>query len=146
MTRIERLELAVQHLSERVLGEGVRFEEIAEQEAQEQGVPYTPPPAAPDLEPLLEPLLERVAALEQRPIPVPPEFPAIPPAYDDAPLRAEIEALRGALAAADRRHVEQERALQTVIQAADGLLSRLTVIESAMAALADAAEKKLNAA
>lgn len=142
MTRIERLELAVQHLSERVLGEGVRFEEIAEQEAQEQGVAYTPPPAAPDL----EPLLERVAALEQRPIPVPPEFPAIPPAYDDAPLRAEIEALRGALAAADRRHVEQERALQTVIQAADGLLSRLTVIESAMAALADAAEKKLNAA
>lgn len=142
MTRIERLELAVQHLSERVLGEGVRFEEIAEQEAQEQGVAYTPPPAAPDL----EPLLERVAALEQRPIPVPPEFPAIPPAYDDAPLRAEIEALRGALAAADRRHVEQERALQTVIQAADGLLSRLTVIESAMAALADAAEKRLNAA
>jgi uncharacterized membrane protein YccC len=142
VTRIERLELAVQHLSERVLGEGVRFEEIAEQEAQEQGVAYTPPPAAPDL----EPLLERVAALEQRPIPVPPEFPAIPPAYDDAPLRAEIEALRGALAAADRRHVEQERALQTVIQAADGLLSRLTVIESAMAALADAAEKKLNAA
>lgn len=142
MTRIERLELAVQHLSERVLGEGVRFEEIAEQEAQEQGVPYTPPPAAPDL----EPLLERVAALEQRPIPVPPEFPAIPPAYDDAPLRAEIEALRGALAAADRRHVEQERALQTVIQAADGLLSRLSVIESAMAALADAAEKRLNAA
>jgi uncharacterized membrane protein YccC len=142
VTRIERLELAVQHLSERVLGEGVRFEEIAEQEAQEQGVAYTPPPAAPDL----EPLLERVAALEQRPIPVPPEFPAIPPAYDDAPLRAEIEALRGALAAADRRHVEQERALQTVIQAADGLLSRLTVIESAMAALADAAEKRLNAA
>jgi uncharacterized membrane protein YccC len=142
VTRIERLELAVQHLSERVLGEGVRFEEIAEQEAQEQGVAYTPPPAAPDL----EPLLERVAALEQRPIPVPPEFPAIPPAYDDAPLRAEIEALRGALAAADRRHVEQERALQTVIQAADGLLSRLSVIESAMAALADAAEKKLNAA
>jgi uncharacterized membrane protein YccC len=142
VTRIERLELAVQHLSERVLGEGVRFEEIAEQEAQEQGVAYTPPPAAPDL----EPLLERVAALEQRPIPVPPEFPAIPPAYDDAPLRAEIEALRGALAAADRRHVEQERALQTVIQAADGLLSRLSVIESAMAALADAAEKRLNAA
>ena len=142
MTRIERLELAVQHLSERVLGEGVRFEEIAEQEAAEQGVAYTPPPAAPDL----EPLLERVAALEQRPDPVPAEFPAIPPAYDDAALRAEIEALRAGLAAAERRHVAQERALQTVIQAADGLLSRLTVIESAMAALADAAEKKLNAA
>lgn len=141
MTRIERLELAVQHLSERVLGEGVRFEEIAEQEAAEQGVAYTPPPAAPDL----EPLLERVAALEQRPDPVPAEFPAIPPAYDDE-LRAEIEALRAGLAAAERRHVAQERALQTVIQAADGLLSRLTVIESAMAALADAAEKKLNAA
>lgn len=142
MTRIERLELAVQHLSERVLGEGVRFEAIAEQEAAEQGVAYTPPAAVPEVdhEAIVEAVLARI------PTPLPAIAPEAPPPFDPGPLLSEIEALKGRLAAADRRHVEQERVVQTLIQTADNLLSRLFVIEAAMAALADAAEKKLNAA
>lgn len=139
MTRIERLELAVQHLSERVLGEGVRFEAIAEQEAAEQGVAYTPPAAVPEVdhEAIVEAVLARI---------LPAIAPEAPPPFDPGPLLSEIEALKGRLAGADRRHVEQERVVQTLIQTADNLLSRLFVIEAAMAALADAAEKKLNAA
>lgn len=74
MNRIDRLELVVRNLADRILGEEYTFDAIAEQEAAEQGVAYVPPPAAPapplDLGPILdaiENISGRIAALEQRP-------------------------------------------------------------------------------
>lgn len=74
MTRIDRLELVVRSLADRILGEEITFDAIAEQEAAEQGVAYVAP-SAPAAEPVdvapvleaIESLSERVAALEQRP-------------------------------------------------------------------------------
>lgn len=42
--------------------------------------------------------------------------------------------------------VDQEHVNQTIVQAVDNLSQRLSIIESAMASLAEAAERKLNAA
>ena len=50
------------------------------------------------------------------------------------------------IAALERQVIDQERAMQTVIQAADALLQRQQAIERAMLDLAEAAEKKLSAA
>jgi hypothetical protein len=104
MSRIDRLELVVQHLSERILGEGITFDQIAEQEAAEQGVTYTPPVSQPQgADP------EVLSALEEK-------------------LR-EIEELKERVSAADARHIEQERMVQTVIQAAAALLDRIEKAE-----------------
>ena len=64
MTRIERLELAVQHLSERVLGEGVRFEDIADQVAAEQGIVRETPEVD------VEAIVQEVARPRFRPCPL----------------------------------------------------------------------------
>lgn len=138
MTRIERLELALQHLSERILGEGITLDAIAEREADEQGVVYTPPPAQPA--PDLEPLIERIAALESRPAPVPQEFPDLTPVLEaishlakrvsdleSRPVNITMELdpripdLEAKCATLARHLIEQETAMQKVMQAASDL-------------------------
>lgn len=97
MSRLDRLELVVRNITDRVLGEEYTFDAIAAQEAEEQGVVYTPPPAVP--------------------IQV--------DSFDPAPLLAEIAEIKKRLSAADSRNIQQEKMLQTVIQAADALLQRI---------------------
>lgn len=48
--------------------------------------------------------------------------------------------------AIERQFVDQERALQIVVQAADGLLQRLQTIEVALAALAEEAARRMTEA
>lgn len=74
MNRLERLELVVRNLADRILGEEYTFDAIAEQEAAEQGVAYVAPePTAQalDLSPIfeaIEDLSRRIAMLESRPV------------------------------------------------------------------------------
>lgn len=139
MSRLDRLELVVKHLSDRILGEEITFDQIAEKEAAEQGVVYVPPPPqapAPDL----DPLLERISALESRPAPVPTEFPDLAPVLDaishlsgriaDLEARpvaitmepdARIPDLEAKIATLAKHLIEQETAMQRVMQAADNL-------------------------
>lgn len=120
MSRIDRLELVVQHLSERILGEGVTFDQIAEQEAAEQGVVYTPPaPQAPSFDPDVLPAIEsKLREIADNYAP-----------FDPSPLHAEIAELKERISAADRRHIEQEKHIQTLVQAADAILQRLQATE-----------------
>lgn len=65
MTRLDRLELVVRSLADRVLGEEYTFDAIAEQEAAEQGVAFTPSaPAVPAFDPA--PILAELAVLQDR--------------------------------------------------------------------------------
>lgn len=74
MTRLDRIELVLRSLADRILGEEITFDAIAEQEAAEQGLAYVAP-SAPVAEPVdvapvldaIATLSERVAVLEQRP-------------------------------------------------------------------------------
>jgi chromosome segregation ATPase len=120
MSRIDRLELVVRNLADRILGEQITFDQIAEQEAAEQGVAYTPPaPQVQNTDP------EVLSAIEEK-------LREIADSYaptDTAPLHAEIANLRDRVSAADARHIEQERNVQLVIQAASELLARLEKAE-----------------
>lgn len=147
MSRIARLELVVRNLADRILGETITFDEIAEQEAAEQGVAYTPPAAqAQGIDP------DVLALIEER-LKESPSQPVVP--------TAELDELRERLSAFDRRYVQQEQIIQTLIQAADALLQRLASAEgrldqhrdvinqnrefnlSAFIALSDAADSKI---
>jgi len=111
MSRLDRLELVVRNLADRVLGEKYTFDAIAEQEAAEQGVAFVPPVEVPapqpglDLSPILEAienLSQRVAAVEQR---------------DFLAMKAEID---GALSALAGHMMQQEAVIQEIIQALSG--------------------------
>ena len=99
-----------------------------------------PPPPVPDVGDLVSAVLARV------PKPEPVVIPRAAPAFDPAPLHEDIAALKDRLAAADRRHVDDARAMQAVMQAMDVLMQRIEVIENAMTAVAEAAERTLSAA
>jgi hypothetical protein len=120
MSRIDRLELVVRNLADRILGEQITFDQIAEQEAAEQGVAYTPPVAqVQSADP------EVLSAIEEK-------LREIADSYaptDTAPLHAEVADLKERVSAADARHIEQERNVQMVIQAAAELLARLEQAE-----------------
>jgi hypothetical protein len=94
--------------------------------ALEQAAVSNAPPAPVDL----TPIADRLSALERRPAQ------EIQGSFDAAPLLQEIGALTQRLAdlereksAADARHIEQERMVQTVIQAAAALLDRIEKAE-----------------
>lgn len=96
--------------------------------ALEQAAVSNAPPA-PVVD--LSPIADRLSALEQRPAPE-----ASTAQFDAAPLLQEIGMLTERLAdlereksAADARHIEQERIVQTVIQAAAVLLDRIEKAE-----------------
>lgn len=100
--RLDRLELVVRNLAKRILGEDVTFDQIAEKEAEAQGVVYVPPAAAAPA-PDLEPVLARLTALEERPAPVPPD-----------PI--DVSPLLEAIAHMSKRIADQERILQAMLQ------------------------------
>lgn len=152
MSRISRLELVVANLAKRILGDELTFDQIAEAEADAQGVAYTPP--APivqevDTEAIVQEVLARVPKPEPVAVPAPAEI-------DVSPLYAELAELKERLSAVDRRHVTQEHMLQTVVQAADALLQRLNMAEAEIDAhrqsfaivskIGEEVEKKLGAA
>lgn len=137
MTRIARLELVVRSLADRILGEEVTFDAIAEQEAAEHGVPYVAPAEPVDMTPVLDALSGRIAALEQRPVeqvqvPVQANVEPVPcqcETFDPAPLNNEIAALRSAVSAKDGQLIQQERLLQAMAQVVDDLQFRVGAIE-----------------
>jgi hypothetical protein len=134
MTRIARLELVVRTLADRILGEEVTFDAIAEQEAAEHGVPYVAPAAEPvDLAPVLDVLSGRIAALEQRPVEQVQSSPELVPCqcqtFDLAPLNDEIATLRSTVSAKDAQLIKQERLLQAMAQVVDDLQFRVGAIE-----------------
>jgi chromosome segregation ATPase len=144
MTRIDRLELVVRNLADRVLGEEYTFDAIAEQEAAEQGVAYVPvaqAPAVPDVSEALAPLAERLAALESARAPVASELPDLSPileaithladrvaaveqnapsvepsAFDPEPLVLHIAALQDRHAALSKQVMAIETYLQEILQ------------------------------
>jgi hypothetical protein len=85
MTRLDRLELVVRSLADRVLGEEYTFDAIAEQEAAEQGVAFTPPATAV-------------------------------PAFDPAPILAELAALQDRVTSLGKLVMAHERDLQAILQ------------------------------
>jgi 16S rRNA A1518/A1519 N6-dimethyltransferase RsmA/KsgA/DIM1 with predicted DNA glycosylase/AP lyase activity len=97
MSRLDRLELVVRNLADRILGEKITFDQIAEKEAEAQGVVYVPPAAAAPA-PDLEPLLARLTALEERPAPVP------------------VPDLEQKVSALTKHVIDQERILQAMLQ------------------------------
>jgi hypothetical protein len=120
MSRIERLELVVRSLADRILGEKITFDQIAEQEAAEQGVVYTPPTPQSNVDPDVLPAIEaKLKEIADNYAP-----------FDAAPLHAEIEELKQRVSAADARHIAQERMMQQLVQAADALLQRLQSSEA----------------
>lgn len=146
MTRIARLELVVRTLADRILGEEVTFDAIAEQEAAEHGVPYVAPAAEPvDMTPVLDALSGRIAALEQRPVeqvqvPVQANIEPVPcqcETFDPAPFVEEIRKLQSALSAKDAQLVKQERFLQVLAQSVDDANEKL----EAMSNLTEAADE-----
>jgi predicted ribosome quality control (RQC) complex YloA/Tae2 family protein len=98
MSRLDRLELVVRNLADRILGEEITFDAIAEQEAAEQGVAYVPPAA-------------------------------LAPTEQTGDIEKQLAELRDKIAAFDRRYIEQEKVIQTLITAADALLQRLQTAE-----------------
>jgi hypothetical protein len=142
MTRIDRLELVVRNLADRVLGEEYTFDAIAEQEAAEQGVAYVPvaqAPATPDVSEALAPIVERLAALESAPVAselpdLSPILDAIthladrvaavelspqsaePQAFDPEPLVLHIAALQDRHAALAKQVMAIETYLQEILQ------------------------------
>lgn len=137
MSRVDRLELVVAKLAKRILGEDLTFDQIAEKEAAEQGVSYTPPasvapapevseivakvlenlaaapaPSPPDVSPLLDAishLANRVADLEGRPVNI---------TMEPDPRVPDLEAKVATLA---RHLIEQEAAMQRLLQSASDL-------------------------
>lgn len=122
MSRLDRLELVVRHLTDRVLGEDYTFDAIAEQEAAEQGVTYTPPaPAVPDVSEALAPLIERLAALELRPVSQDaPDLSPILEAISDLSQRIAALEQDTRLETIGKHLITQERYIQEIIQALSG--------------------------
>jgi hypothetical protein len=107
MTRLDRLELVVRNLADRILGEEITFDAIAEQEAAEQGVAYVAPPQEPATDTsALSAIEARLADIEARALVASP--PDLPQASLD--LRARVEAL-------ERRYLEVMQIVQALLQA-----------------------------
>lgn len=126
MSRLDRLELVVARLAKRILGEDVTFDQIAEKEAEAQGVVYVPPAAAAPA-PDLEPVLARLTALEERPAPVPPDPIDVSPLLEAiahmSKRIADLEArpvavpdLEQKVSALTKHVIDQERILQAMLQ------------------------------
>ncbi|WBT40177.1 hypothetical protein [Hyphomicrobium sp. DMF-1] len=99
MTRLDRLELVVRSLADRVLGEEYTFDAIAEQEAAEQGVSFSPP--AVDKEGIVADVLARLPA---------------PQAFDATAILAEISAVQQRLSALSKLVMDHEKDLQAILQ------------------------------
>lgn len=134
--RLDRLELVVRRLADRILGEELTFDAIAEAEASEQGVAFVPPPAASQVsDECLASLEERISALESRPLPVPQQ------SQDVSPLLEAIANVSGRIAALEKiefppdlsaeleklkaQVMEQERVIQALLQASEDSRAKL---------------------